>query len=136
MWARRSSTSSSDSKSAECVRQQVKYQLDNNQHGVKTLARQLCSIRAQSSISLHIHAPPSLHCLCDSQRGLWATYLNQPPVGLRLEVPTDELLQCAAGGYTGIGRTSAAAPLHNQGDRSQGNKSCGITASKLNVACR
>ena len=74
-----------------------------------------------------IRAPPSLHCLCDSQRGLWATFLNRSPPGRDLELPRDELLQCAAGGYTGIGRTSAAAQLHNQGYRSRGNRSCGIT---------
>ena len=97
---------------AECVSIKVKEQHDNTYHGVKTLARRLCSIRARSFTSPRIRAPLSLHCLCDSQRGLWATYLNRPPVGLRLEVPRDELLQCAAGGYTGIGRTSAAAQLH------------------------
>ena len=62
-----SRTSSSDSKSAECVSYQVKYQHNNNNYRVKTLDRQLCSIWAQSSISLHIHAPFPLHCLCDSE---------------------------------------------------------------------
>ena len=119
-------SSSSDS-IAECVTNKVKYQHDNTNHGVKTLARQLCSIRAQSSISPHIRAPPSLHCLCDRQRGLWATYLNRSPPGRDLELPRDELLLCAARGYTDIERTSAAAQLHNQGDRSRGNISCGIT---------
>ena len=82
---------------AECVSIKVKEQHDNTYHGVKTLARRLCSIRAQSSISPHIRAPPSLHCLCDRQRGLWATFLNRSPPGRDLELPRDELLQCAAG---------------------------------------
>ena len=123
-------SSSNDLELTECVSNKVKYQHDNNHHGVKTLARQLCSSRARSSISPHIRAPPSLRCLCDRQRGLWATYLNRPPTRAcrpGLEVPRDELLQCAARGYTDIGRTSAAAQLHNQGHRSRGNRSCGIT---------
>ena len=59
--------------------------------------------------------------------GLWAAYLNQSPEECDLEVPRGELLQCAARGYTDIGRTSAAAQLHYQGFRSRGNRSCVIT---------
>ena len=61
------SSISNDSDSiAECVSNKVKYQHDNTYHGVKTLARRLCSIRARSFTSPHIRAPLSLHCLCDS----------------------------------------------------------------------
>ena len=63
------SSSHNDSDSiAECVSNKVKQQHDNTYHGVKTLARRLCSIRARSFTSPHIRAPLPLHCLCDSER--------------------------------------------------------------------
>ena len=61
-------SSSNDLELTECVSNKVKYQHDNTYHGVKTLARRLCSIRARSFTSPHIRAPLPLHCLCDSER--------------------------------------------------------------------
>ena len=125
------STSSSDSKLAECVKYQVKCQHECNNHGVKTLDRQLCSIRARSRTSPHIRAPLPLHCLCHSGRAAVMSCGQQtsidPQQGCVLRCPGEQAAAVRSRGYTDIGRTPAAAQLHYQGYRSWGNRSCSIT---------
>ena len=97
------SSSHNDSDSiAECVSNKVKQQHDNTYHGVKTLARRLCSIRARSFTSPHIRAPLPLHCLCDSERVASMSCGQQTSTdrqqGCVLRSPGGgKLLQCAAG---------------------------------------
>ena len=75
-WSSSSSSNNSDSNSdliAECFSIKVKYQHDNNQHRVKTLDRQLCSIGAQSSISrASVHPFPYTACVTADALLQWA----------------------------------------------------------------
>ena len=125
------SSSHNDSDSiAECVSIKVKEQHDNTYHGVKTLARRLCSIRARSFTSPHIRAPLPLHCLCDSERVASMSCGQQTSTdrqqGCVLRCPGGQAAAVRSRDYTDIGRTSAAAQLHYQGFRSRGNRSCVI----------
>ena len=79
-WRGSSSSSSSDSELAECANYQVKYQHECNNHGVKTLYRELCSSRARSCISPHTGAPLPLHCLCDSGRAAAMTCVQHTSI--------------------------------------------------------
>ncbi len=85
------SSSHNDSDSiAECVSNKVKQQHDNTYHGVKTLARRLCSIRARSFTSPHIRAPLPLHCLCDGGRAA-STGCGQHTT---IDLPKSVILRC------------------------------------------
>ena len=99
------SSISNDSDSiAECVSNKVKYQHDNTYHGVKTLARRLCSIRARSFTSPHIRAPLSLHCLCDSERAA--------SMGCGQQTSTDRQQGCVLRCPGGASCCSAQPGLH------------------------
>ena len=123
---RRSSSSSSNNSDsiAECVSNKVKQQHDNTYHGVKTLARRLCSIRARSFTSPHIRAPLPLHCLCDSERaasmGCGQHTSIDLPKSVILRCPGASCCSAQLGATQTLGEPPSAAQLHQQGGTAHG----------------
>jgi len=127
---------------AECVSIKVKEQHDNTYHGVKTLARRLCSIRARSFTSPHIRAPLPLHCLCDSERaasmGCGQTSTDRQQ-GCVLRCPGEQAAAVRSRDYTDIGATDPASsprgmlPQGQQTPPSRTSSARGVSAISAGV---